>query len=82
VKNIPHLFVWGDYLGTSDLWKRLRVAPDNYRAALAKQGSVADVLDLPAEGIRGNSHMLMMDRNSDLIAARIQQWMRSRDLMR
>ncbi len=36
----------------------------------------------PAEGIRGNSHMLMMDRNSDEIAARIQQWLRARNLMK
>ena len=33
-----------------------------------------DWLDLPAEGIAGNSHMLMMDTNSDEIAARILEW--------
>jgi hypothetical protein len=26
-------------------------------------------------GIRGNSHMMMMDRNSDQIARHIQQWL-------
>jgi hypothetical protein len=30
---------------------------------------------LPELGIRGNSHMLMMDRNSDQIAAMIDQWL-------
>ena len=44
---------------------------------LASVGT-GDVLDLPATGITGNSHMLMMDRNSDQIAARM-QWSK-RDL--
>ena len=30
---------------------------------------------LPRTGARGNSHMLMMDRNSDAIAQLIQNWM-------
>jgi hypothetical protein len=30
----------------------------------------ADWIDLPALGIKGNSHMMMMDRNSDQIAVR------------
>jgi hypothetical protein len=32
-------------------------------------------IDLPKQGARGNSHMLMMDTNSDQIAAMIQKWM-------
>lgn len=75
LKGIPHLFVWGDYLERSELWKKLRVAPDKYRQALLASGGVVDVLDLPAAGISGNSHMLMMDKNSDQIAGRIQSWM-------
>jgi hypothetical protein len=35
----------------------------------------ADELNLPKMGIRGNSHMLMMDRNSDDIAALVQRWL-------
>jgi pimeloyl-ACP methyl ester carboxylesterase len=82
VKGIPHLFVWGDNLAQSDLWGKLRVAPDRYRAALLAEGGTADLLDLPAEGIRGNSHMVMMDRNSDQVAARIQAWMAAHGLMK
>ncbi|MDO8776758.1 MAG: esterase [Burkholderiaceae bacterium] len=82
VKNIPHLFVWGDNLLQNEGWGKLRVAPDTYRAALLARGGTADLLDLPAQGIRGNSHMLMMDRNSDQVAARIQAWMAANGLMK
>jgi hypothetical protein len=37
-------------------------------------GGKADVLDLPAMGIKGNTHMLMMDRNSDEVAKLVHDW--------
>lgn len=82
VKGVPHLFVWGDNLAGNEGWARLGAAPDRYRAALLAQGGVADLLDLPANGIKGNSHMVMMDRNSDQVAARIQAWMSANRLMK
>ncbi|WP_395345142.1 hypothetical protein [Variovorax sp. UC122_21] len=72
----------GDNLAGNEGWARLRTAPDRYRAALLAQGGVADLLDLPANGIKGNSHMVMMDRNSDQVAARIQAWMSANRLMK
>jgi hypothetical protein len=39
-----------------------------------------DIIDLPAQGITGNSHMIMMDRNSDQVAALVQQWLAARGL--
>jgi hypothetical protein len=33
-------------------------------------------MELPQEGIRGNSHMLMMDDNSDAVAERVCAWLR------
>lgn len=41
-----------------------------------------DWIDLPQLGIRGNSHMIMMDRNSDQVAALVQQWMERNGLMK
>ena len=38
--------------------------------------------DMPAEGVRGNSHMIMMDTNSDDVARRINAWMAGQGLMR
>jgi hypothetical protein len=39
-------------------------------------------VDLPKIGIRGNSHMMMMDRNSDQVAGVIQDWLQKQGLYR
>jgi hypothetical protein len=49
---------------------------------LTPAGGTADLLDLPARGIYGNSHMLMMDRNSDEVAGLVQTWMAAKGLMK
>ena len=43
-------------------------------------GGNVEVVDLPSVGIRGNSHMLMMDRNNLEIAALIQRWLERQGL--
>ena len=79
--HIPHLFIWGDNTGGGETWVSIRRGLARYITALRASGVAVDEFDLPAMGIRGNSHLLMMDRNSDDIAARVQQWFESRDLM-
>ena len=46
-----------------------------YAGALKAAGGSVDVVDLPDAGIKGNSHMMMMDKNSDQIAGLIQKWL-------
>jgi pimeloyl-ACP methyl ester carboxylesterase len=75
LQGTPHLFVWGDYLDQHDLWKKITPAVNRYRDALRAAGVRADELELPKMGMRGNSHMLMMDRNSDEIAGHVQLWL-------
>ncbi len=82
LRSVPHLLVWGDYLACSPFWQGLVPNIERYRAALARQGGVADSLDLPASGIAGNSHFPMMDRNSDQVADLVGQWMTRNGLMR
>jgi hypothetical protein len=43
-------------------------------------GGTVDVVDLPERGIRGNSHMVMMDRNGGEVAALIQDWLGAKGL--
>ena len=80
VKGIPHLIVWGDYIDKVPTWGRLMQTPNKYRDALQAAGATVEVMDLPAMGIKGNSHMLMMDRNSDEIARLVQDWLDKQDL--
>jgi len=44
-------------------------------------GGSVDVVDLPAAGIKGNSHMLMMDKNNGEIADLIQKWLSDKGLV-
>jgi pimeloyl-ACP methyl ester carboxylesterase len=82
LKGVPHLFVWGDFIELHDVWKNNVVrGPTAYHEALVKQGTRSEWLDLPRAGIRGNTHMLMMDTNSDVVAQRVQTWMTQMGLM-
>ena len=72
----PTLVVWGDHFADSPLWRdSYRPTAERWLEARRAAGHAVTVLDLPAEGVRGNSHMPMMDRNSADVAERIQRWL-------
>ncbi|WP_454675970.1 hypothetical protein [Achromobacter marplatensis] len=77
VADKPFLFVYGDYLDATPLWQRLCAAGQDYADSLARHGARVDVWRLAEQGIAGNSHMPMMDDNSDDIAARVGAWIRA-----
>ncbi|WP_175217089.1 esterase [Achromobacter deleyi] len=72
--EVPHLVVWGDHFGHSDLWRRYRAGADRWLDRVRTAGGRVDTLDLPASGMFGNSHLLMMDDNSADIADRVADW--------
>lgn len=70
----PHMVVWGDHIAASGShWLGYRAQAECYFAEAALRTDIA-VLDLPREGIRGNSHFPMMDTNSDDIFQRVARW--------
>ena len=75
LKTVPHLFVFGDHLQDFPSWQNFIKASRRYHAALTGAGVKSDWIDLPALGIKGNSHMMMMDRNSDQIAELVAKWL-------
>lgn len=75
--EVPHLFVWGDYISKSPTWMSYREKAESYSDDLIAQGGLVETLDLPEVGINGNSHVPMMDHNSDLVAELIADWIRS-----
>ena len=82
VKDIPQLIVWGDFIPQSELWTKLSQASIKYNKALADMGGKIDFVSLPDKGIKGNTHMLMMDTNSDQVAELVQKWMADKGLMK
>jgi pimeloyl-ACP methyl ester carboxylesterase len=81
LKQVPLLFVWGDKIRETPRWVQIQGALKKMIAAQKAQGGQADEFDLPQMGITGNSHMIMMDRNSDQIARLVQQWMEKQGLV-
>ncbi len=56
-------------------------ASERWRDALLAAGGGVTWIDLPARGMRGNSHALIADDNSAEIAGRALDWMTARDLV-
>jgi pimeloyl-ACP methyl ester carboxylesterase len=82
LKAIPTLFVYGDYIAQDARWPQIRKNGVAFGEAIAQAGGAVDVVDLPQAGIRGNSHLVMMDRNNLEVAALIQRWLEKQGLYR
>ncbi|NML32299.1 esterase [Paraburkholderia sp. G-4-1-8] len=76
LKGIPHLFIFGDHL-VGPFWEKVHANAHRYAQALSEASAPVTFIDLPARGIHGNSHMLMMDDNSDQVAAIVDGWLRA-----
>jgi hypothetical protein len=52
-----------------------RKAAMAYADAMRAAGGKVDVVSLPEQGIKGNSHMLMMDKNNRAVLDVIAKWL-------
>lgn len=68
------LLMLGDFVEETPFWSDLAAATRSHVGQLVAAGVEAKLMDLPAMGIRGNSHMPMMDDNSDGLAALLIDW--------
>jgi pimeloyl-ACP methyl ester carboxylesterase len=75
LKNTPTLMVFGDYVDQHPRWATFKRIDLEYAAAIRTGGGSVDVINLPEIGIRGNSHMMMQDKNNAQIADVIQKWL-------
>ena len=80
IKDTPILVIYGDNAKDHPRWSKIRQGGVDYAGVLKSAGGHIDVVDLPDVGIRGNSHMMMMDKNSGQIADLIQKWLVDRQL--
>ena len=80
LRDIPILAIYGDFIEADARWVAIRQRGLDFYAAARAAGAAVEVLDLPALGIRGNGHLMMMERNNQVVAARIQEWLMQRGL--
>ena len=76
--GMPIMVLFGDYIDLSTRWApRLKTCTE-FVEKTNKAGGRAELLLLPAIGIKGNSHMLMQDANSLQIADILASWIEQR----
>ncbi|SHN06966.1 alpha/beta fold hydrolase [Roseibium suaedae] len=73
--RVPHLYLWGDYCDDHAAWIPYKSDALAQVERLQALGGTAESIDLPKQGIFGNSHMPMMDNNSAEIADIILGWL-------
>jgi pimeloyl-ACP methyl ester carboxylesterase len=76
--KIPTLVMFGDHLGDVQggiaTWPASFESCNKFVQALKDKGGDAEMMSLPKMGIKGNSHMLMQDRNNLQLADLILTW--------
>jgi pimeloyl-ACP methyl ester carboxylesterase len=75
IKSTPVMMMYGDNVKDHARWAKIRQGGVDYASALKAAGGSVDIFDLPDMGLKGNSHMIMMDKNSDQVADLIQKWL-------
>jgi hypothetical protein len=72
--KMPILVLFGDYVDLSPRWSPRLKGCRQFVAAANQAGGNTELVLLPEIGIKGNSHMLMQDRNSLEIADWLLAW--------
>lgn len=78
--GIPVLMVYGDFITGDARWPSIRARGLAFAEKVRAAGGSVEFVDLPDRGIHGNSHMIQMDRNSDVVAGLVQDWLAARSL--
>ena len=85
--KLPMVLFYGDHIsdGTTD-----EIGPDKWRSEfmMAKEfvscvnrhGGMAEIVHLPDLGIKGNTHFLMADKNNEVIAGLMADWLSAKGL--
>src|SRR5712671_3993454 len=81
LKNIPIVVIYGDNAREHPRWGKIRQNVVDYAGLIKAAGGSVDLIDLPDIGIKGNTHMMMMDKNSDQVAEVIQKWLVGKGLV-
>jgi pimeloyl-ACP methyl ester carboxylesterase len=80
LRNTPILAVYGDFIEQDSRWPQIRANGIRFLEGVKAAGGSYEAIDLPKVGIRGNSHMMMNDRNNLEVSAVIQKWLEQKGL--
>ena len=82
--KIPMIIYFGDYIdnGPDDIqstsfWKAVRDGAVAFAEQYNKDGGNCTVINLPDIGMKGNSHFMFQEKNSEEIASHIENWIKA-----
>ena len=73
-----YLYVMGDFIERHPMWAHLEALARENMTRLEAAGADVDWIDLPAAGVQGASHMMMMDKSSAQSAQMVRRWLEKR----
>lgn len=76
--DTPFLGIWGDHIrkdSPGGHWDRRESCEEMAASIVKTRRAPAEVISLPSLGIRGNSHMMMQDRNNAQVLGIITDWL-------
>ncbi len=76
--SVPQCIFWGDNWQETPPWPGIRSSVDDYVSAMQSRSCAIEIADLPSIGIHGNSHQMMLDRNSSTIFNVAMRWLETR----
>lgn len=80
IKHIPILYVYGDI--NTKYWQNIRDKNAKFKDKIVAQGNDVTWIEMLDKGVRGNTHMIMMDKNSAEVAGIILDWMKQKKLVK
>jgi pimeloyl-ACP methyl ester carboxylesterase len=79
---VPIAAVYGDFIDQDARWPAIKGNGLRYLEAIRAAGGSTEAIDLPQIGIRGNSHLPMLDKNNAEVAEIVNRWLAARGLWR
>ena len=80
--GVPIIIYFGDYitdgneeLESTEYWQDIREKAAAFAEQYKEDGGDCTVVDLPEEGIKGNSHFMFQEKNNEKIADLIETWL-------
>ena len=81
------IIYFGDYIPdepveipSRDYWRGVRAMAVKFAECVNAHGGDCTVIDLPKIGITGNEHFIFQDKNNDVVAGHIEDWLKSKGL--
>ena len=81
LKNVPIVVIYGDDVDKTPSFSEQRAANLTMAASARAAGGSIDIINLPDRGIKGNTHMMTMDKNNGEVAGVIQDWLAAKGLV-